>query len=286
MDCVFGTYPSNDSHTTPNTSILGPTDFLQRFNDLGTSTSGQTPTFHTFLAALQTTGLTDLLATGGPYLLFVPTDDAFAALPEAQRQALLADPQALAAMVRSHIVAGYFPVGALGTNGLNGGFNRTVTNLLGTPLVLTGGDQLIVNGKAVGGGGDYAMVANGTRLFWTSKLIGPLTTVAPAPSATPMPPTATLAPPTSTPPPPAPAAPPTSTPAVPTATLAPAPTASPTAPPPTATLAPSSPPPPPAPGMPTSGAGGNPAELLAALGAGLALLLAGGLLRRRPAWRR
>ena len=36
-----------------------------------------------------------------------------------------------------------------------------------------------------------------------------------------------------------------------------------------------------APGMPTTGARANPAEWLAAFGAGLALLLAGGLLRRR-----
>ena len=41
-----------------------------------------------------------------------------------------------------------------------------------------------------------------------------------------------------------------------------------------------------APGMPTTGAGANPAELLAALGAGVALLVAGGLLRRRGAVRR
>jgi uncharacterized surface protein with fasciclin (FAS1) repeats len=170
MDCVFGTYPgTNDSNTTPVTSILGPADFLQRFNDLSASTSGQTPTFHTFLAALQTTGLTDLLATGGPYLLFVPTDAAFAAVPEAQRQALLADPQALAAMVRAHVVSGYYPSGSLG----QGRFNRTVTNMLGAPLVLTGGDQLIVNGTSVAGAGDYAMVANGTRLFWTSKVLLP-----------------------------------------------------------------------------------------------------------------
>ena len=76
-----------------------------------------------------------------------------------------------------------------------------------------------MNGDPIGSGGDWAMVANGTRVFWVSKLIGPLPPVAPPP------------------------------------------------------------------GMPTTGAGATPADLLAALGAALALLLAGGLLRRRVAGR-
>jgi hypothetical protein len=146
----------------------------------------------------------------------VPTEAACAALPAAQRQALLAAPQTRADVSRSHIVAGYYPPGSLGKHGPSGGFDRTVTNLLGANLVLTGGEKLIVNGEIVAGGGDYSMVANGTRLFWMSKLILPL-------PATPAPP----------------------------------------------------------PGMPTTGAGVNPADLLVILGAGLALLLAGGLLRRR-----
>jgi uncharacterized surface protein with fasciclin (FAS1) repeats len=287
VDCFGGHYPGDfDVHSSPATSALNTVSFLQGLSE-DARNGGPSPSFNTFLAALQTTGLTDLLVAGGPYLLLAPTDAAFAALPPNQRAALLADPQALADVIRTHIVAGYYPPGSLGKHGPNGGFDRTVTNQLGAPLVLTGGNQLIVNGKAVAGAGDYAMVANGTRLFWTSKLIGPLTTVAATATPIPEPPTATVAP-TSPPAATATVAPPTSAPLPPTETLAP-PTATPepptSTPPPTATLAPIIQPPAPTPGMPTTGAGGGPADLLAVLGAALAALLAGELLRR-PARRR
>jgi hypothetical protein len=222
LDCFGGSFPGKwDTHTAAYTSALGAPALLQADSAVSAQSQGQIPSFSTFLGALQTTGLTDMLVSGGPYLLFVPTDAAFAALPAAQRQALLADPQALADMVRAHVGAGYYPAGSLGLHGVGGGFDRTVTNMLGANLVLTGGEKLIVNGEIVAGGGDYSMVANGTRLFWISKLILPL-------PATPAP----------------------------------------------------------TPGMPTTGAGANPADLLVILGAGLALLLAGGLLRRRGVARR
>jgi uncharacterized surface protein with fasciclin (FAS1) repeats len=184
MDCVFGTYPgTNDSHTTATTSTLNPSDFLQRFNDLGSSTGGQTPTFHTFLSVLRKAGLEQMLVSGGPYLLFAPTDDAFAALPKDKLDALLADPKAMVDLVRSHLVQGYYPISSLNQQFINGAFNRTVTNMLGTELVLTGSDQLTVNGDAIGGGGDWEMVANGTRLFWVSKLILPAPAAPPTPAS-------------------------------------------------------------------------------------------------------
>jgi uncharacterized surface protein with fasciclin (FAS1) repeats len=176
MDCLFGAYPgANDTHTSADVSVLNAVDFLQSYTALGASTNGQTPTFSTFLAALKTTGLSDTLANGGSYMLFAPTDAAFAALPKDTLAAFMADPTALGDLLRSHIVEGYFPAGSLGTNGPTGGFNRTVTTMRGTNLVLTGGEDLIVNGKTVGGGGDYTMAANGTRLFWISKLNLPVT---------------------------------------------------------------------------------------------------------------
>jgi uncharacterized surface protein with fasciclin (FAS1) repeats len=238
LDCFGGSYPGtpgvdNNSNSSASTSSLNILDFLQINTDVALRNGGQAASYSTFLAAVKTAGLSDMLVHGGPYLLLVPTDEAFAALPKDQLAALLADPKALADLLRSHVVAGYYPPGVLG----QGGFDRTVTNLLGAKLGLTGGGQLIVNGDAVAGGGDYAMVANGTRLFWINKLLA-------APAAAPTAPPALL------------------TPATPAATAVP----------PAA--------------IPTTGAGANLAELFAVLGVGLALLLAGGLLRRRPARRR
>ncbi|MEZ4434773.1 MAG: fasciclin domain-containing protein, partial [bacterium] len=61
--------------------------------------------FATLLAALAAAGLADVLAAPGPWTLFAPTDDAFAALGPAAVQALLDDPAALAERLGFHLVA-------------------------------------------------------------------------------------------------------------------------------------------------------------------------------------
>jgi uncharacterized surface protein with fasciclin (FAS1) repeats len=66
-----------------------------------------------FLAGLKRAGLTEQLASGGPFLVFAPTDAAFAALPKAQRDALMAGPTWLADTLRRYIVPGYYPYGSL-----------------------------------------------------------------------------------------------------------------------------------------------------------------------------
>jgi len=65
--------------------------------------------FETLLAALDAAGLTETIATGGPFTVFAPTDDAFAALPEGALEGLLADPEALADVLTYHVVAGEVP---------------------------------------------------------------------------------------------------------------------------------------------------------------------------------
>ena len=62
--------------------------------------------FTTLVAAVQAAGLVDTLKGEGPFTVFAPTDEAFAALPEGTVQALLADPEALAAILTYHVVAG------------------------------------------------------------------------------------------------------------------------------------------------------------------------------------
>jgi uncharacterized surface protein with fasciclin (FAS1) repeats len=62
--------------------------------------------FNTLIAAAQAAGLAETLATGGPFTVFAPTDEAFAALPEGTVEALLADPAALANILLYHVVAG------------------------------------------------------------------------------------------------------------------------------------------------------------------------------------
>jgi transforming growth factor-beta-induced protein len=63
-------------------------------------------TFETLLAAAAAAGLVETLDGEGPYTVFAPTDEAFAALPEGTLEALLADPEALSEILLYHVVAG------------------------------------------------------------------------------------------------------------------------------------------------------------------------------------
>jgi uncharacterized surface protein with fasciclin (FAS1) repeats len=62
--------------------------------------------FTTLLAAAEAAGLVDTLRSEGPFTVFAPTDEAFASLPEGTVESLLADPEALRAVLLYHVVAG------------------------------------------------------------------------------------------------------------------------------------------------------------------------------------
>jgi uncharacterized surface protein with fasciclin (FAS1) repeats len=62
--------------------------------------------FTTLLAAAEAADLVDALKGEGPLTVFAPTDDAFNALPAGTVEALLADTDALAAILLYHVVAG------------------------------------------------------------------------------------------------------------------------------------------------------------------------------------
>jgi uncharacterized surface protein with fasciclin (FAS1) repeats len=62
--------------------------------------------FTTLVAALQAAGLAETLAGEGPFTVFAPTDDAFAALPEGTVEALLADIPQLTDILLYHVVSG------------------------------------------------------------------------------------------------------------------------------------------------------------------------------------
>jgi len=62
--------------------------------------------FETLVTALQTAGLVDTLAGDGPFTVFAPTDDAFAALPDGVVAGLLEDIPSLTEVLTYHVVAG------------------------------------------------------------------------------------------------------------------------------------------------------------------------------------
>jgi uncharacterized surface protein with fasciclin (FAS1) repeats len=69
-------------------------------------TAREAGAFQTLLTAVDAAGLGETLADGGPFTVFAPTDDAFAALPQETVQALLEDPPALVRILTYHVVPG------------------------------------------------------------------------------------------------------------------------------------------------------------------------------------
>jgi len=62
--------------------------------------------FSTLLAAVGAAGLADTLATGGPFTVFAPTNEAFAKVPQDALNGLLADKEALTKVLLRHVVPG------------------------------------------------------------------------------------------------------------------------------------------------------------------------------------
>ena len=62
--------------------------------------------FKTLVAAVQAAGLVDTLKGPGPFTVFAPTDEAFAKIPKATLDGLLADKAALTKVLTYHVVPG------------------------------------------------------------------------------------------------------------------------------------------------------------------------------------
>jgi uncharacterized surface protein with fasciclin (FAS1) repeats len=69
-------------------------------------TAVQAGNFKTLVAAVQAAGLADTLKGPGPFTVFAPTDEAFAKIPKATLDGLLADKAALTKVLTYHVVPG------------------------------------------------------------------------------------------------------------------------------------------------------------------------------------
>jgi uncharacterized surface protein with fasciclin (FAS1) repeats len=99
-----------------------------------------TPGLETLAAALTASGMATALDQPGPLTFFAPTNEAFAALPEGQLDALLADPGTLAPILQYHIVIDNVAASRLGTLG-------AALSSSGQPITITvqGDGSLLVN---------------------------------------------------------------------------------------------------------------------------------------------
>ena len=162
----YGPFPG-DGNASQGTSELNMLDFLAGFNKYQVATDeGHVLTFNTLLAAIDKAGMHDQFANSGPYFFFAPTDEAFAALPKAQRDALLNDPQALTTLLKAHVIDGYYPFGNL----FSASPEPKLTNQLGHTFKMIQADNGdIVNGVPVMGI-NYT-VGNGNRVQLIDKLL-------------------------------------------------------------------------------------------------------------------
>ena len=102
--------------------------------------------FNTLVAAVQAAGLEDTLRGEGPFTVFAPTDEAFAALPEGTVESLLMpeNRDQLVAILTYHVVAGEYMSGDLAGQALS------VETVQGNTVDIDAtGDNVMVDGATV-----------------------------------------------------------------------------------------------------------------------------------------
>ena len=106
----------------------------------------------TLVAAVKAAGLLEVLSGEGPFTVLAPTNDAFAALPAGALDGLLADPEALASVLKAHVVSGKVKAATVVTlpqvETLNGTYAVAVTD----GVVSIGGATVIATDLMAGNG--------------------------------------------------------------------------------------------------------------------------------------
>jgi uncharacterized surface protein with fasciclin (FAS1) repeats len=74
--------------------------------DPAATAASHNPVLSTLVTAVTKASLVDTLNSDGPFTIFAPTNDAFAAIPADQLNAILADTAKLTSILTYHVVAG------------------------------------------------------------------------------------------------------------------------------------------------------------------------------------
>ncbi len=123
-------------------TLLSTSAFAEAHSMDIVDTAVEAGNFTTLVAAVEAAGLVDTLKGDGPFTVFAPTDEAFAALPEGTVEGLLEDPEALAAILTYHVVPG-----AVMSGDLSDGMTATTVN--GADVTISVGDSVMVNDATV-----------------------------------------------------------------------------------------------------------------------------------------
>ena len=105
-------------------------------------TASAAGSFDTLVSAVKAADLVDTLKGEGPFTVFAPTDAAFAKLPRAQLEALLADKDALTKVLTYHVLQGR--VEAADVVKLS-----SVETIEGQPVKIHVGESVMVNNATV-----------------------------------------------------------------------------------------------------------------------------------------
>ena len=101
--------------------------------------------FTTLVAAIEAADLVDTLKGPGPFTVFAPTDAAFDALPEGTVEGLLEDPDALAAILTYHVVAGELSAeDVIGSTTLDTVNGASLTVTVDGDMVMIGDAQIVI----------------------------------------------------------------------------------------------------------------------------------------------
>lgn len=118
------------------TALASPAFAMDEMNIVETAV--EAGSFTTLVAAVEAAGLVETLSGEGPFTVFAPTDEAFAALPEGTVEGLLEDPEALAAVLTYHVVPGAVMSGDLSDDMMAttvNGADITVSIDMGTVMI-------------------------------------------------------------------------------------------------------------------------------------------------------
>lgn len=121
----------------------GDGSFAGMAQDPAATAASNNPLLSTLVTAVGKADLVDTLNGPGPFTIFAPTNDAFAKIPAADLDAVLADKDTLTKILTLHVVSGKMSASELAEAG-------TVKSIEGSDLTIEkSGDTLTVNGANV-----------------------------------------------------------------------------------------------------------------------------------------
>ena len=172
-DATMSSTPAEDAMMAPSGPACasvpsgGEGSFAGMADDPVATAASNNPELTTLVAAVQAAGLVDTLNTEGPLTVFAPVNSAFAKIPTADLDAVLADPDQLTAILAYHVVPEQLSSEELATVG-------SVTTVNGAELTIEqSGDTLMLDGDAATVVCQDIPTANATVYLIDSVLLPP-----------------------------------------------------------------------------------------------------------------